>query len=505
MQYGGRPSPTESATEFPVGTIKKGNDNIIKVTKANIKRWVKYNGTQQHRSVKKSTKRKSTKRKSTKRSAKKQSAKKSAKHSAKKQSAKKSVKRSTKKQSTKRRSVKSKQSTKHRSIKKSKQSTKHRSTKKQSTKRRSAKKSTKRSAKKSTKRSAKKSTKRSAKKSTKRSAKKSTKRSTKKSTKRSTKKQSVKSTKRSAKKSTKRSTKKSTKRSTKKQSVKSTKRSAAKSKNNSEIQNKKYNPNTFITMLAHKYTGEDIIGWYLSEKLDGYRAIYYNGKFMSRNNKPFNAPEFFVKNFPKDIVLDGELYTKRNDFEGMGIVRKKIPVNSEWEKITYQVFDLPLIRLPFEERYDLLKKTVKGIPYIKVVNQHLIKSQKEFDTMHKELVSKGAEGSMLRQPGSFYEHKRSKTLLKVKDFFDDEAIIVDTEYGEGRNSEVLGNLIVKWAPSAKQSYKGTFDVGSGFNDEERKNWKKLFKKGTVITIKYWEIQPSGKPRFPIFQRIRKSE
>ena len=68
----------------------------------------------------------------------------------------------------------------------------------------------------------------------------------------------------------------------------------------------------------------------------------------------------------------------------------------------------------------------------------------------------------------------------------------------------MGNLIVHWKKSSMK-YKGAFKVGSGFTDSERKNHKRLYPKGTVITIKYWEIQPSGKPRFPVAHRIRLPE
>ena len=108
---------------------------------------------------------------------------------------------------------------------------------------------------------------------------------------------------------------------------------------------------------------------------------------------------------------------------------------------------------------------------------------------------------MLRKADSYYEKGRSNVLLKVKDFHDDEAIVDDIEFGEGRNKNVMGNLIVHWAPQAGKSYKGTFKVGSGFTDEQRTKWKTLFKKDTVITVKYFELQKSGKPRFPIFQNI----
>ena len=43
---GGRPSPSESATKFKVGTVKQGNDNhqwIVTKNKKGIKRWVKHN------------------------------------------------------------------------------------------------------------------------------------------------------------------------------------------------------------------------------------------------------------------------------------------------------------------------------------------------------------------------------------------------------------------------------------------------------------------------------
>lgn len=57
----------------------------------------------------------------------------------------------------------------------------------------------------------------------------------------------------------------------------------------------------------------DPTGWYGSEKMDGVRAVWTGSTFYSRNGNVFYPPAFFIKNFPI-ATLDGELFTKRDDF-----------------------------------------------------------------------------------------------------------------------------------------------------------------------------------------------
>jgi len=291
--------------------------------------------------------------------------------------------------------------------------------------------------------------------------------------------------------------------SNRRKSTRETRRKSIKEYNSNDFDRNKFSP-----MLAHNYDGRDPTGYFLSEKLDGYRALFYNGnkpQLFSRNNKDFIAPKWFMdnisNNIPKGTLLDGELFIKRGDFAGMGIVRKKVPVDSEWKKIKYMVFDLPLVNKPFIERYDILKKILKGIENVDLVNHIKINNLEHFNDLHKKWTKEGGEGSMLRDGNSYYENKRSRSLLKVKDYFDDEVIIEDIQFGTGKNSDVMGHLIVRWASHSKNPYKGTFDVGSGFTDEQRRNWRNLFKPRKMVTIKYFEVQKSGKPRFPIFQNI----
>jgi DNA ligase-1 len=256
-------------------------------------------------------------------------------------------------------------------------------------------------------------------------------------------------------------------------------------------------------MLAKLYNDTDPTGYWASEKLDGVRCIYANGKLLSRNNNEFFAPKWFLSKLPKNVVLDGELYTKRSDFSNvMSIVSKNNPIDSEWDQIKYVVFDLPLVIEPFENRQKQLKALIRKVKskHIGVIPQVRVQNRKHLLEIQSKILKKNGEGVMLRQPGSYYEHKRSSTLLKMKTFYDDEAVVLSAELGSGKYSNVMGKLHVKWI---KGIHKGVnFKVGSGFDDAQRTSHKKLFPSGTIVKIKYFELTSTGKPRFPVFLGVR---
>ena len=52
----------------------------------------------------------------------------------------------------------------------------------------------------------------------------------------------------------------------------------------------------------------------MSEKLDGIRAYWDGTHLISRGGKIIHAPEWFTKNYPL-FEIDGELWTKREDFD----------------------------------------------------------------------------------------------------------------------------------------------------------------------------------------------
>ncbi len=60
----------------------------------------------------------------------------------------------------------------------------------------------------------------------------------------------------------------------------------------------------------------DISNWYMSEKLDGIRAYWNTKELLSKNGNKIYAPDWFIKSLPH-FELDGELWTKRSDFENI--------------------------------------------------------------------------------------------------------------------------------------------------------------------------------------------
>ena len=78
-------------------------------------------------------------------------------------------------------------------------------------------------------------------------------------------------------------------------------------------------------MLAKKWDPDkhDPTGWLMSEKLDGVRAYWDGCNLYSRNGRLFSPPEWFKALLPEDMALDGELWTKRDDFQQVVSIIKK--------------------------------------------------------------------------------------------------------------------------------------------------------------------------------------
>ena len=252
-------------------------------------------------------------------------------------------------------------------------------------------------------------------------------------------------------------------------------------------------------MLAHNYVDQDVKEWWMSEKLDGIRAYWDGTQFFSRTEKEIKAPKAFLERMPKDICLDGELCCGRGRFnETSSIVRKTKDVEKytdDWlNKITYNVFDTPNTS-PFEVRMaELYEKVGEKYENVEIVKQTKIYKNSEVDVQLKKIIKLGGEGLMLRKYDSIYEGKRSKSLLKVKEFHDMEVRIIGYKEGTGKYKGKLGSYECETKNGKK------FNCGSGLDDDMRDDRLDV---GVFITVKYFELSKEGVPRFPVF--LRKAE
>lgn len=107
-------------------------------------------------------------------------------------------------------------------------------------------------------------------------------------------------------------------------------------------------------------------------------------------------------------------------------------------------------------------------------------------------MKKGAEGIILNNPTSFYEKKRTWTMLKLKNFEDFEAIVKEKNKRKVKRG-IKRELIMEIEESGKR-----FVLRSGVNE-------RVFKcmVGQKITIKCQRFDKDGLPVRPVFMRVYK--
>lgn len=247
---------------------------------------------------------------------------------------------------------------------------------------------------------------------------------------------------------------------------------------------------------AFVYKGDEKIkDFYMSEKLDGIRG-YWDGKnLLTRKGNLINAPKWFVKNFPP-FELDGELWSKRNNFEFIqSTVLKKTPDKS-WEKITYNIFEVPNQKGNFPKRLEKAKIWFKTNPnkHVKIIPQKVCTGKKHLEKFLKEIESKGGEGVIIKDPAREYDNGKTPFVLKVKNYSDMEGIVIAVNEGNGKYENMMGSLTIKLENGI------TFNLGSGFSDSERADPPKI---NSIVTFKYYGFTKNKIPRFPSFLHVRK--
>lgn len=245
-------------------------------------------------------------------------------------------------------------------------------------------------------------------------------------------------------------------------------------------------------LLAKTWAGSDPSGWWMSEKLDGVRAVWDCHTLSTRTGQQIHAPQWFLDALPSGEPLDGELWIGRGQFQQtVGVVRSH-GGGDAWRSIRFAAFDAPMALGGFEARQAALRDAIASDGQAFVLPQVRCEGQAHMLEELARIEFVAGEGLMLRQPASRYERKRSGTLLKVKTFHDAEATVVGYESGTGRNTFCVGALVAQLQDGTE------FRVSSGLTDALRRDPPAV---GTVFTFKYQQLTDAGVPRFPSFYRV----
>jgi DNA ligase-1 len=237
----------------------------------------------------------------------------------------------------------------------------------------------------------------------------------------------------------------------------------------------------------------NVTSWVMSEKLDGVRAYWDGKQLISRSGRVFDPPRSFTNGFPP-FELDGEIWSRRGEFEHIVSIVNSKGNNEGWDELSYNVFEVPhqkgalLQRLNVLEVYlhDHVADKLHILKQTKITDEHQVKS------FFEQVIARGGEGIVLRDPIEPYYTGRTSSALKYKPFTDAECKITAIIEGKGKFIGQLGAL--------KCDYRGKIiKIGSGFTSEQR---KKSFVIGTVVSFKYYGLTHLGNPKYPVFLRIR---
>jgi len=249
-------------------------------------------------------------------------------------------------------------------------------------------------------------------------------------------------------------------------------------------------------LLAERYRDNiDVSRYWVSEKLDGVRAVWDGKTLQFRSGNPVPAPRWFIDDLPRQ-PLDGELWLERGSFDQLSsIVRHQSPDDAGWRRVRYMIFELPNAPGSFTARVEQIKAVTAAanLPWLQAVPQFRLHDAAALQEMLRDIVRSGGEGLMLHRDDALYETGRSSALLKATPWLDAEARVAAHLPGKGKYAGMLGALQMQLTDGRR------FALGSGLTDALRRNPPPV---GTFVTYRYRELTNNGMPRFPRYLRVR---
>lgn len=262
----------------------------------------------------------------------------------------------------------------------------------------------------------------------------------------------------------------------------------------------------------------------VEDKLNGIRCIITREGAFSRKGEEFHClghikeelTELFEE-FPK-LILDGELFNPslKNELNRIAslvsVNRKPDDVSDDDRKrakeiVQFHVYDgfgaeNVTKHSPFQERKSFLHLIIRGFNSVKFHDYFLVHNYEEVFAEMKKVRAEKREGIVLKVLAAPYENKRSKNMLKLKVFYDDEFEVLGFEQGTGNWANKVKKVICKLkvpATNGKTSFESNIrgsmvELAALWDDREKHI-------GKLVTVEYQELSPYGVPLIPYCEAV----
>jgi len=204
----------------------------------------------------------------------------------------------------------------------------------------------------------------------------------------------------------------------------------------------------------------------------------------SRHARYFDFPQEILHQMPS-VYIDGELWFGRGKFNETSKFVLDSFEDISWNFFRFISFDCPYSALQnegFESRYSvLLSNLLSRHPFIQLSPNVMGRNKEHMTYLVDEILKKGGEGIILRQPNSIYQIGRSYSFWKFKAIRDNEALVI------ARNGH---------------KYTCRLENSQFFYAEAEDNVRNEIQMGDVISYQSTNHTPDGIPVHPKIYRVR---
>jgi ATP-dependent DNA ligase len=245
-------------------------------------------------------------------------------------------------------------------------------------------------------------------------------------------------------------------------------------------------------------SGDD---WVMEPKIDGWRFLFEVGDdhvraFGGRNGRDHtgDAPEveaWLKEHLPAGTILDGELVT-----QGHGPAVSSGIADGQAGRLAFVAFDvlrasgMDVKGYPWHTRRKMLE-TLLPVPVGPVQLMPVYSPDEE---LFQEWLKRGLEGAVVKRKNSLYRcGRRTKDWQKFKPQTTAEAVIIGWKYGVGiGNRDRCAALLFRMLDSEAES-------SCGYSASPKEADALV---GHTFEMLHHGLFPSGKPRHPVFWRMR---